>query len=79
MPVGTTAIALADQMIRAGEVEIVVAGGMESMTNAPYVLPDARAGSRLGHTQMVDTMIHDGLWSTFSAGTSFGRPAATAA
>jgi acetyl-CoA C-acetyltransferase len=63
---GTTAIALADQMIRAGEVEIVVAGGMESMTNAPYVLPEARGGSRLGHTQMVDTMIHDGLWSTFT-------------
>ncbi|MCI0637057.1 MAG: acetyl-CoA C-acetyltransferase [Actinobacteria bacterium] len=63
---GTTAIALADQMIRAGEVEIVVAGGMESMTNAPYVLPEARGGSRLGHTQMIDTMIHDGLWSTFT-------------
>jgi len=63
---GTTAIALADQMIRAGEVEIVVAGGMESMTNAPYVLPDARAGSRLGHAPMIDTMIHDGLWSTFT-------------
>ncbi len=63
---GTTAIALADQMIRAGEVEIVVAGGMESMTNAPYVLPEARAGSRLGHSQMIDTMIHDGLWSTFT-------------
>ena len=63
---GTTAIALADQMIRAGEVEVVVAGGMESMTNAPYVLPTARDGSRLGHTQMIDTMIHDGLWSTFT-------------
>ncbi len=63
---GTTAIALADQMIRADEVEIVVAGGMESMTNAPYVLPEARAGSRLGHSQMIDTMIHDGLWSTFT-------------
>ena len=63
---GTSAIALADQMIRAGEVEIVVAGGMESMTNAPYVLPEARAGSRLGHTRMIDTMIHDGLWSTFT-------------
>jgi acetyl-CoA C-acetyltransferase len=63
---GTTAIALADQMIRAGEVEIVVAGGMESMTNAPYVLPGSRSGSRLGHTQMVDTLIHDGLWSTFT-------------
>jgi acetyl-CoA C-acetyltransferase len=63
---GTTAIALADQMIRAGEVEIVVAGGMESMTHAPYVLPKARAGSRLGDAEMVDTMIHDGLWSTFT-------------
>ena len=45
---GTTAIALADQMIRAGEVDVVVAGGMESMTQAPYVLPSAREGSRLG-------------------------------
>jgi len=63
---GTTAIALADQMIRAGELEVVVAGGMESMTNAPYVLPKARDGSRLGHAEIVDTMIHDGLWSTFT-------------
>ena len=63
---GTTAIALADQMIRAGEVDVVVAGGMESMTNAPYVLPKARDGSRLGDAEMVDTMIHDGLWSTFT-------------
>ena len=63
---GTTAVALADQMIRAGEVEMVVAGGMESMTQAPYVLPKARAGSRLGDAEMIDTMIHDGLWSTFT-------------
>jgi len=63
---GTTAIALADQVIRAGEVDLVVAGGMESMTQAPYVLPSAREGSRLGHAEMVDTMIHDGLWSTFT-------------
>ena len=63
---GTTAIALADQMIRAGEVDVVVAGGMESMTQAPYVLPSAREGSRLGHAEMIDTMIHDGLWSTFT-------------
>jgi len=62
---GTTAIALADQMIRAGEVEIVVAGGMESMTNAPYVLPTAREGSRLGDAPMIDAMIHDGLWCAF--------------
>ena len=62
---GTTAIALADQMIRAGELEIAVAGGMESMTNAPYVLPTAREGSRLGNAPMIDVMIHDGLWCAF--------------
>jgi acetyl-CoA C-acetyltransferase len=66
---GTTAIALADQMIRAGEVEVVVAGGMESMTQAPYVVPKARAGSRLGDADLVDTMIHDGLWSSFTGQT----------
>jgi acetyl-CoA C-acetyltransferase len=63
---GLNAIALADQLIRAGEVEIVVAGGMESMTQAPYVLPKAREGMRLGHAELVDSMIHDGLWSTFT-------------
>ena len=63
---GLNAIALADQLIRAGEVEVVVAGGMESMSQAPYLLPKAREGSRLGHADMVDSMIHDGLWSTFT-------------
>jgi len=63
---GMNAIALADQLIRAGEVDLVVAGGMESMTNAPYVLPKAREGSRLGHAEMIDSMQYDGLWSTFS-------------
>jgi acetyl-CoA C-acetyltransferase len=62
---GTSAIAMADQMIRAGELEVVVAGGMESMTNAPFVLPKARAGARLGDTPMLDSMIHDGLWCAF--------------
>ncbi len=62
---GLSAIAMADQMIRAGEIEIAVAGGMESMTNAPYVIPKAREGSRLGDAPMLDAMIHDGLWSTF--------------
>jgi acetyl-CoA C-acetyltransferase len=62
---GTSAIAIADQMIRAGELDVVVAGGMESMTNAPYLLPKARAGSRLGDAPLVDAMIHDGLWSSF--------------
>ena len=64
-PSGLVAIATADQMIRAGEVEVVVAGGMESMTNAPYVVPGARAGVRLGHAPMVDTMLRDGLWCAF--------------
>jgi acetyl-CoA C-acetyltransferase len=63
---GLSAIALADQLIRAGEVEVVVAGGMESMTGAPYLIPDARFGSRMGDATIVDSMIHDGLWSTFT-------------
>jgi acetyl-CoA C-acetyltransferase len=63
---GLNAIALADQMIRAGEVEVVVAGGMESMSEAPYLMPKARFGARMGNTPMVDSMIHDGLWSTFT-------------
>jgi acetyl-CoA C-acetyltransferase len=61
-----TAVAYADQLIRAGELDTVVAGGMESMSNAPYVLPNARWGSRLGDGAVVDAMIHDGLWSTFT-------------
>jgi acetyl-CoA C-acetyltransferase len=61
-----TAIALADQLIRAGEIEVAVAGGMESMTNAPYVLPRARWGARMGDGEMIDAMVHDGLWSTFT-------------
>jgi acetyl-CoA C-acetyltransferase len=63
---GMNAIALADQLIRAGEVDLVVAGGMESMTNAPYVVPSARDGARLGDVEMIDSMRYDGLWSTFS-------------
>ena len=63
---GLNAVALADQLIRAGEVEIVVAGGMESMSEAPYLFPKARFGARMGNTEMVDSMIHDGLWSTFT-------------
>jgi acetyl-CoA C-acetyltransferase len=62
---GMSAIAIADQMIRAGEIEVAVAGGMESMTGAPYVLPKARDGSRLGDAPLIDSMIHDGLWSSF--------------
>ena len=62
---GLNAIALADQLIRAGEVEVVVAGGMESMSEAPYLVPKARFGARMGNTDMIDSMVHDGLWSTF--------------
>ncbi len=62
---GLNAIALADQLIRAGEIEVAVAGGMESMSQAPYLVPKARFGARMGNTEMVDSMVHDGLWSTF--------------
>ena len=62
---GLNAIALADQLIRAGEVEVVLAGGMESMSEAPYLMPKARFGARMGNAEMVDSMVHDGLWSTF--------------
>jgi acetyl-CoA C-acetyltransferase len=63
---GLNAIALADQLIRAGEVEVVIAGGMESMSQAPYLLPSARWGVRMGNTEIVDSMVYDGLWSTFT-------------
>jgi acetyl-CoA C-acetyltransferase len=59
------AVEMADQMIRAGDHEVVVAGGMESMSNAPYVLKKARFGYRLGDGTLVDLMTHDGLTSTF--------------
>jgi acetyl-CoA C-acetyltransferase len=64
---GLNTIYLADQMIAAGEAEIVVAGGMESMTNAPYILPGARSGFRYGDTELVDAIIRDGLWCAFEA------------
>ena len=63
---GLNAIALADQLIRAGEVSAVVAGGMESMDQAPYLLPKARTGYRMGDGQLVDSMIYDGLWDAFN-------------
>ena len=62
---GLMAVALAAQAIRLDETEIVVAGGMESMTNAPYLLPRARQGFRLGHARILDAMIHDGLWDPY--------------
>ncbi|HEU5084814.1 MAG TPA: acetyl-CoA C-acetyltransferase [Acidimicrobiales bacterium] len=62
---GLNAIYLADLMIQAGEADIVVAGGMESMTNAPYLLPGARAGYRIGDQKVVDSMMYDGLFCAF--------------
>jgi acetyl-CoA C-acetyltransferase len=59
------AIEIADSMIRAGDVDIVVTGGMESMSNAPYLLAKARFGYRLGNDELIDAMVHDGLTSTF--------------
>ena len=59
------AIEIADSMIRAGDVEVVVTGGMESMTNAPYLLKKARFGYRLGNGELIDSMVSDGLTSTF--------------
>ncbi|MEW6473894.1 MAG: acetyl-CoA C-acetyltransferase [Actinomycetota bacterium] len=64
---GINALYAADQMIAAGDAEVVVAGGMESMTKAPYLLPGARAGYRMGNAELIDSMIHDGLWCAFDA------------
>ena len=62
---GLNAIAMADQLIRAGECDVVVAGGMESMTNAPHLLPGARAGFRYGNAEVLDATLHDGLFCAF--------------
>ena len=62
---GLKAVMLAAQGIATGDVDFVVAGGMESMSNAPYLLRKAREGLRLGHGELVDSMIHDGLWDAF--------------
>src|SRR5437763_13862598 len=63
---GLKAVALAAQAIQTGNSSIVVAGGMESMTNAPYLLPNARKGYRLGNQQLVDSMVNDGLWDIYN-------------
>ena len=63
---GLKAVALAAQAIQTGNSTMVVAGGMESMTNAPYLLPQARKGYRLGDAQIVDSMVHDGLWDIYN-------------
>ena len=62
---GLSAIAMADQLIRAGEYDIVVAGGQESMTQAPHILANSRTGTKFGDTKLIDSMSHDGLSDTF--------------
>ena len=62
---GLKAVMLAQQAIAVGDIEVAVAGGMESMSNAPYLLPGAREGLRMGNSQIVDSMVHDGLWCAF--------------
>ena len=62
---GMTAIAMADRSVRLGEASFVIAGGMESMSNAPYLTPSARWGARMGDAQLIDVMMHDGLWCAF--------------
>ncbi len=63
---GLKAVMLTDQSIRLGETDLAVAGGMESMSNAPYFLPKARTGYRMGNGELLDMMIHDGLWDVYN-------------
>ena len=63
---GLKSVVLAAQAIKCGDADIVVAGGMESMSNAPYLMKNARMGFRMGHQQLLDSMIHDGLWDAFN-------------
>ena len=63
---GLNAVALADQLIRAGECEVVIAGGMESMTQAPHLLPGSRSGYKYGNVTIIDHMAYDGLWDAFT-------------
>src|SRR5712691_12682790 len=62
---GLKAVMIADQAIRAGDIDVAVAGGMESMSNCPYLLPRVREGLRMGNGEIVDSMINDGLWCSF--------------
>lgn len=63
---GLKAVMLARQAIVAGDAEVVVAGGMESMSNAPYLVPRMREGLRLGHGELIDAVVHDGLWDIYN-------------
>jgi len=69
---GMQAAIMADEAIRAGNADIVVAGGMESMTNAPYLLPKLRSGARIGHAQVLDSMMYDGLEDAYEPGKAMG-------
>ncbi len=63
---GLKALQLGTQAIRSGDAEIIIAGGQESMSLAPHVLPNSRTGLRMGHGQLIDSMLHDGLWDAFN-------------
>ena len=63
---GLKSVMLASHAIQAGDAEIIIAGGMENMSKAPYLLPNSRKGSRLGHDQILDSMIIDGLWDVYN-------------
>src|SRR5215468_3863335 len=63
---GLKAVMMAAQGVQTGNAEVVVAGGMESMTNAPYLLPQARKGYRLGNSQIIDSVVNDGLWDIYN-------------
>ena len=63
---GLKAVMLAQQAILSGDAELIIAGGQESMSNAPYVLPKARSGYKFGHGEVIDTMIYDGLWDVYN-------------
>lgn len=63
---GLKAVMLAAQSIRCGDAEVVIAGGMENMSQSPYLLPTARDGMRMGHQQAIDSMVHDGLWDPYN-------------
>src|SRR3954452_8594152 len=69
---GLKAVMLAADQIRAGSAQVVLAGGIESMTNAPYLLPKARAGLRMGHAQVIDHMFYDGLEDAYDKGRLMG-------
>ncbi len=62
---GLKSVTLASQIVRAGDADVIVAGGMENMTRAPYLVPSGRFGARMGDTQLIDSMVHDGLWDAF--------------